>query len=346
MTPSARIDTVNLQRDLPPPPLFKRRHNLSSFNKNLTRSKPEPVPEQPLAATADHNYNLVRMDTERSIDSHFSLQQQYRVSLQFTPRESALVRHSWLEMLVDEPLHRTGAASSIPGAFPVFDGEQVQKNGPSTAQRRTGSTQMALSLFCQQLYANLLAMDPRLESLFPLMRHQAVAFAGVVSFAVLQLENLSVLDEYLMTLGKRHARVLGIEPASFELMGEALVQTFHERFGGRFSHELEILWIKLYLYLANLILQFGIDPVLRLGDDRSPSVVNPLHPTATATSGSQYATRESSRRPSDASHFDSVFDSKRGSVSTVGTSPLVEKRTAAKRVRATITKKKNSCAIM
>lgn len=147
--------------------------------------------------------------------------------------------------------------------------------GLSQIKQMSTST-VALSLFCRQFYGNLLAMSPGLEGYFPLIKHQAVAFAGVVSLAILQLDNLSSLDEYLTKLGKRHTRILNIEPEHFELMGEALIKTFIERFGIKFNHELEVLWIKLYMYLSNSILQYGQDPKLKLNkNDNTGS--NPDH---------------------------------------------------------------------
>lgn len=84
----------------------------------------------------------------------------------------------------------------------------------------------------------------------------------------------------MSNLGKRHARILGIDPPHFELMGIALLKTFKDRFGVNFSLELERCWARLYTYLANSILQFGIDPVIKNGKvneefnfiSRSPSV--------------------------------------------------------------------------
>lgn len=334
---------------------------------------PAALPSMPFASS-DQNYNLVRIETERSIDSHFSLQLQFRVSLMLSKREIELIRYSWHEMLMDEPVvTRKVKPTNIPGAFPMFgktngsgnNGTNSGNSGGSGSSgtsgvTRTSASRVASSLFCRQLYANLLSMDPHLESLFPLIRHQAVAFSGVLSFAISQLENLSTLDDYLMSLGKRHSRILGIEPASFELMGEALVQTFHERFGNRFSHELEILWIKVYLYLANSILQFGIDPVLRLNDDSNASVFSSnqvyqllLYNTTSNSTSNYNANNNGSVETS------SVFESKRGSISTGVTSahdsamgsvdaarkpsgPVAPKKS----VRASIKKKKDNCVVM
>ena len=56
--------------------------------------------------------------------------------------------------------------------------------------------------------------------MFPSIKHQAANMAGILSLTISQLENLSILDEYLAKLGKLHSRVLNIEEAHFKLMGK------------------------------------------------------------------------------------------------------------------------------
>lgn len=161
-------------------------------------------------------------------------------------------------MLLDDPIEKQSTFRNIPGAYPV------EQEIPKHKQPATSALSIASSLFCRQFYDNLLMLKPDLEEMFPSIRHQAVQFAGVMAMTISQLEDLTLMDEYLMKLGKRHSRVLGIGSDHFELMGEVLILTFQERFGTRFTQELAVLWIRLYLYLANTLLQFGVDPVMRL----------------------------------------------------------------------------------
>lgn len=207
--------------------------------------------------TVANNYNLKRMNSNSTVDSAVSVHSKFKVQLQFSSREIALLRYTWNKMLVEELLETEELSLPIPGSIAYQSREK-------TVNLSLRLAQLALSMFCTQFYGNLLSMAPELEVAFPSLRHQAAAMASVMSLAINSLENLSVLDEYLTKLGNTHARILGIEPAQFELMGEALIITFNERFGNKFSHELEVLWIKLYMYLANSILQFGTDPVLKL----------------------------------------------------------------------------------
>lgn len=235
---------------------FGNEYQLSPQSTNISYHHPPPIPALYQTNTQQNevledSYKLIRIESNKSINSNYSLQSQYKVNLNLNKKEIELIRYTWNIMLLDE---ENSVSGKIPGLF--------KKNNAST---------IASSLFCRQFYSNLLSMSPELEKLFPSIKHQAVAFAGVMSFAITQLENLSNLDDYLNKLGKRHSRILGIEPSQFELMGEALIETFHERFGYKFTRELEILWIKLYLYLSNSLLQFGIDPVLKFNKDYQDS---------------------------------------------------------------------------
>ncbi|EGW34981.1 uncharacterized protein SPAPADRAFT_64182 [Spathaspora passalidarum NRRL Y-27907] len=198
---------------------------------------------------------------------------QLKVSLNLSKLEIDLIRFSWNQMLMEDTLACNqsflGSPSpKIPGGYCEEDKPPIET--PDINRRVSSSNEIlqakslaaATSLFCYQFYENLLSCERNLEIMFPSLRHQTTSFAAVLSIVVMQLDELTRLEDYLWKLGKRHSRILSIEPTHFEIMGEALIQTFHERFGTTFNQELEAAWIKLYLYLANSILQFGIDPVI------------------------------------------------------------------------------------
>ena len=82
--------------------------------------------------------------------------------------------------------------------------------------------------------------------------------AGILSLTISQLENLSILDEYLAKLGKLHSRVLNIEEAHFKLMGKHLFKLFKKDldqnslknwkiYGSNYIYILLILYYKLGL---------------------------------------------------------------------------------------------------
>ncbi|CAI4049497.1 hypothetical protein SKDZ_14G0940 [Saccharomyces kudriavzevii ZP591] len=117
------------------------------------------------------------------------------------------------------------------------------------------------ALFCSQFYDNLIVMDPLLEEYFPSLRHQAVSFCKVLNSAIENLEDVHILDDYIVKLGKRHSRILGIKTIGFEVMGKAFMTTLQDRFGSFFTLELKNLWGKLYSYLANCMITAGKDPM-------------------------------------------------------------------------------------
>lgn len=224
--------------------------------------------EESLASSNNGNdtYQLVRMSTGTSMDSNFTMESLYQVTLSLSKKEIELLRYTWNKMILEEPILEKKSVLPIPGDYKLSTQKERMQSGKS------GSSSIASSLFCKQLYSNLLLAKPELEILFPSIKHQATAFAGVLSLTMSQLENLSILDDYLLKLGKTHARVLNIEAVNFELMGEALIQTFNERFGAKFTKEIEILWIKVYLFLANSILQAGLDPIMKFDETKSEYV--------------------------------------------------------------------------
>ena len=245
-----------------------------------------------ILSSMDELDRLSSVSSGSSCGTNMSYAARYKIVLKLTPREINLIQESWGMMLNDElagdrlrtflrkVVHELGALSWVSGtgkssrkAQPGLLHGKISKwgssftTGPlpdSDVKPISSSSALASSIFCHQFYGNLLYMEPSIESMFPSIRHQAVAFAGVLTMTVNNLENLSVLEAYLCSMGKRHARILAIEPPHFELMGMAFLKTIKDRFGVHSTLELEETWSRLYSYLANSILQFGIDPVLKI----------------------------------------------------------------------------------
>lgn len=231
----------------------------------------------------EETYRLTRISTTDSLSSSVVDRIRYKIVLKLNPKEKQLMRESWTMILNEEEVssnqarpkqqaHKTFDMSNLIPVDSHASGEPSSESESSimSATRvsepkgNAMSNSFASSLFCSQFYANLLSMDPELERMFPSIRHQAVSFAGVLSMAIKNLDNLQLLESYLVDLGKRHARILDIEPPHFELMGAAFQKTLQDRFHVRGTLELEQVWSRLYSYLANSILQFGIDPVLQV----------------------------------------------------------------------------------
>ncbi|CAK9438354.1 uncharacterized protein LODBEIA_P25780 [Lodderomyces beijingensis] len=229
-------------------------------NKNGTRHILPPIEYKLSTDLSQLAYSLYRVDTTESMkQEHLTRPERFGAKINLSQREIDMVRYTWNSMVQEE----RSSKARMPGQFP----SEKTAVGSSLPRQATGSKNIScpvsLSLFCQQFYANALATAPELEKMFPSIKHQSVSFAGIMSLIISQLEDLSVLESYFVSLAKKHSRGLGIEPGQFEIMGEALIYTFKERFGEQFTLELEILWIKVYLFLANSLLQLGVDPIMK-----------------------------------------------------------------------------------
>lgn len=120
----------------------------------------------------------------------------------------------------------------------------------------------ASAFFCQQFYENLLGEYPELSVLFPSIKSQASSMAGILALVISQLDNLARVREVIVSLGKRHSRIIGVEVAHYELVGNALLRTLSDRLQEGFSPEVENAWIKFFAYITNMMLQAGEDPPL------------------------------------------------------------------------------------
>ncbi|KAG7886343.1 hypothetical protein KL936_005021 [Ogataea polymorpha] len=251
------------------------------------------VPETSLSSSRTSDLSLSRTATSastNSITSHYSTldsnwlpnavvenQPRIKVSLTLTSREIDLLKTSWSKVISSSPsgsdTPRVSTLSHIPSAKGSLRGTpQKQSRSINIGTTNSGSS-FASSLFCIQLYENFIARDPLIEKLIPSIKHQASAFAGVINVAMSTLDDLSRMNESLESLGRLHSRILGIEPEYFQTMGEVLIKTFRDRFSSDmadgFSLETEEAWIKLYCFLANSIIQGGIDPIINYEADKS-----------------------------------------------------------------------------
>lgn len=167
-------------------------------------------------------------------DVYHILDQYPELSVVFTTWEISEIRQSWASMRDD-------------------------KLEVSQEKANVGT---ASAFFCQQFYENLLGEYPELSVLFPSIKSQASSMAGILSLVIAQLDNLKSVRDVLIALGKRHSRIIGVEVAHYELVGNALLRTLSDRLQDDFSPELENAWIKFFTYITNLMLQAGEDPPL------------------------------------------------------------------------------------
>lgn len=208
-----------------------------------------------------------------------------RKNIKFNDREKILLRESWAIMIIDglnaESLkkfyHDVNNDQNIilmdnnnnvlsnnvyMKANDRIDNDQFNNIDISKLYLTINGKMIMDSIFCTQVYENLIALDSQLDISFPTLRHQTVGTSKIINKLIQNLEDTSVLDDDLKSLGKRHSRIIGINVEQFSALGIALLKTFDDRFGILFSNELSDLWLRLYTYLANSLLIFGEDPQL------------------------------------------------------------------------------------
>ncbi|CCE66163.1 hypothetical protein TPHA_0O01970 [Tetrapisispora phaffii CBS 4417] len=187
--------------------------------------------------------------------------EQYKltINLCLTNNEKQLLRLSW-----DLINHYSGDLNAFP--YDTLDIRElhnhISKATPEELMDKYGFERKPSEYFYDQFYNNLIEMNPRLEIEFPTLRHQAKGFSFVLEKALDNFDDLDAIDIYMEKLGKRHARILGINRVSFELMGEVFSKTINERLGEYHTLEIQKAWSKLYIYLANRIIASGIDPII------------------------------------------------------------------------------------
>lgn len=211
-----------------------------------------------------------------------------RFDFKVNARDLLLLRMSW-DILLKEYLtpqelkvfqallysNKNTTSTERPYLNTTLDGMISNTIDPTVRLRKSkqkdNDNKVDTALFCSQFYDNLIAMDPLLEEYFPSLKHQAVSFCKVLNSAIDNLENVHVLDDYIVKLGKRHSRILGIKTVGFEVMGKAFMTTLQDRFGSFLTLELKNLWGRLYSYLANCMITAGKDPMEKIEPDFSYS---------------------------------------------------------------------------
>jgi hemoglobin-like flavoprotein len=99
-------------------------------------------------------------------------------------------------------------------------------------------------------YDRLFYLAPGLRRMFPTdMRDQKRKLMVMIATAVQGLHDLGTLVPQVKALGARHAGY-GVEPAHYEVVGEALLWTLERGLGNAFTAEVKQAWTRVYMLLA------------------------------------------------------------------------------------------------
>jgi methyl-accepting chemotaxis protein len=102
----------------------------------------------------------------------------------------------------------------------------------------------------EAFYARLFERDPALRPLFrgnP--REQGERLMQMIAAAVALLDRPAALEPVLLQLGVRHAGY-GVQPAHYDTVGAALLDTLEAGLGAAFTPELREAWTAMYTLVA------------------------------------------------------------------------------------------------
>lgn len=99
-------------------------------------------------------------------------------------------------------------------------------------------------------YDKLFARDPALRHLFKGdLTHQGERLMAMIGAAVAGLSQPDQLHARLIALGERHTGY-GVQPAHYDTVGLALLDTLSEGLGPAFSHDVKAAWATLYGHIS------------------------------------------------------------------------------------------------
>jgi nitric oxide dioxygenase len=102
----------------------------------------------------------------------------------------------------------------------------------------------------QRFYELLFEIAPDLRSLFRGdMGNQGMRFMSTLGTILDDIDNPEALAPHVERLAKGHA-ALGVRPAHFAPMGEALIRTMEETLGSRFPEGARAAWEEAYGFIA------------------------------------------------------------------------------------------------
>lgn len=107
-------------------------------------------------------------------------------------------------------------------------------------------------------YGKLFELDPNLKPLFKNsdMKEQGKKLMQMIGAAVKGLDTLGELVPAVQSLGTRHVGY-GVEPAHYDTVGEALLDTLSKGLGEDFTEDTKEAWAITYTTLATLMIKAG-----------------------------------------------------------------------------------------
>lgn len=90
-----------------------------------------------------------------------------------------------------------------------------------------------------------------------ILQEQKRLFSEMIKFSMMYLHDLPLLDECIEEFAKENSEIVQLGSKYLEPMGASLIQTLRGTLSPKeFNTQVENLWIKVYVYVANAILQY------------------------------------------------------------------------------------------
>ncbi|KAI5951348.1 hypothetical protein KGF54_004422 [Candida jiufengensis] len=119
--------------------------------------------------------------------------------------------------------------------------------------------------FYKKLYPNLLDQNRSLRQIFnnneSIVQEHSNIFSDLFNFVINNIEDSQLIDEFLYQFVNENQRFSNLAVKYLESMGNALITTFKQVLNTYWTSVLELVWIKVYVFIANSILQFEEDIV-------------------------------------------------------------------------------------
>lgn len=106
----------------------------------------------------------------------------------------------------------------------------------------------------ESFYEILFSMDNKIQPLFKTdLRIQGIKLIDTLSFVIEHMQDIEKVIPVIKELGDRH-QDYGTKPAHYEIVLEAMIETFEKHFGDSFTHEMRMKWIKLYRFMSEIMM--------------------------------------------------------------------------------------------
>lgn len=108
--------------------------------------------------------------------------------------------------------------------------------------------------FTDSFYTKLFSMDRTLRSMFKTdLGVQGIRLTDTLNFIISHMKKIEDTIPTIKELGVRHIHYQ-TKPEHYEIVLDAMLETFDKHLGEEFTHIMRICWIKLYKFLSELMM--------------------------------------------------------------------------------------------